>query len=288
MQSQKNFYPVTHRYIGQGDYKTYEATFELIKAWDSSLESNWYHYFSPSTNSEFYKVKDVFRKWALNEAGDYTDSPYNRGDSFDFISIFQTSDYAACRRRFWPCLTTDSQNKSLGYFLQVSYDDGLTWNQYSNAFNLLVDECGIWLSSDQLGMELVSASFNDKLRFRITASVISDERLSVVVSEGPVNSVVPVVDEVITLPRQYKYRKVSSKSIFSAINNDGFGVSDEVDDTDSLFSFVRQIAADSSQAIETINLQTPILGFDYQLGDIVNSNPESRDIFSKYDNRSIS
>jgi len=79
LRSVKHFWPVTHRYIGQGDFKVYEATFELVQAWDSSLEGSDYEKFSPSTNPQFYQVKDVWRKWCLNEAGDYSAAPYNRG-----------------------------------------------------------------------------------------------------------------------------------------------------------------------------------------------------------------
>jgi hypothetical protein len=34
LHSRKNFWPITHKYIGQGDFKVYEATFGLVKAWD--------------------------------------------------------------------------------------------------------------------------------------------------------------------------------------------------------------------------------------------------------------
>ena len=34
LSSTKNFWPVTHRYIGQGDFKIYEATCGLVEAWD--------------------------------------------------------------------------------------------------------------------------------------------------------------------------------------------------------------------------------------------------------------
>jgi hypothetical protein len=285
---QKNYWPNTHRFIGQGDYKIYEATFELIKAWDSSLEANTYHYFSPSTYSDFYKVRDVYRKWTLNEAGDYSGSPYNRGNAFDFSAIFDSSNYIHKRRRFWPCLTTDSQNRSLGYYLQVSYDDGLTWRQYEDAFNILTDECGIWLSSDQLNIDLILASASDTLRFRITASVVSDERLNAVVTRGRVNSIAPVIDHVITLPRQFKYQKVSGKSIFAHSQDDIPGISDEIDDTNALYEFVRHLSYDSPEVIETIDLQTLLPVFDYRPGDIVVSSPESRDIFSCRNKRSIS
>jgi len=289
LHSRKNFWPITHKYIGQGDIKVYEATFDLIKAWDPAGQDTDYDKFSPSTNANFYQVKDVYRKWCLNEAGDYSSEPYNRGDAFDFSKIFQGSNFVHRRRRFRPTLTTDKQGKSLGYFLQVSFDNGLHWWQYLYAFNNLLDECGVWLSSDQLDVDTWVAALKGVLKFRITASVISDERLTCVVADGPVNSTAPVLEHIITLPRQFKYRKVASQSIFAKTDDDTLGAPDEVDDTTSLYEFVRKTAQAESEIIETIDIQTPYLIFDYQVGDRVTSSPESRDILGvKSDNRSVS
>ena len=289
LHSKKNIWPITHKYIGQGDFKIIEATFELVKAWDDSLEDINYDKFSPSTNPDFYQVKDVYRKWCLNEAGDYSGAPYNQGDSFDFYKIFGSSDFARRRRRFWPTLTTDKQGKSLGYFLQVSFDDGLHWWQYLHAFNILLDECGVWLSSDQLDVDTWVAALKEVLKFRITASVVSDERLTSIVSDGPVNSTAPVVEHIITLPRQFKYRKVSSQNIFANSSDDSLGCPDEVDDSDALYEFVRHKAAASSETIETVDIQTPFLALDYSVGDRVDTSPESRDLLAyRSDNRSKS
>jgi len=289
LHSRKNFWPITHKYIGQGDFKVAEATFDLIKAWDSSLEDINYDKFSSSTNSDFYQVKDVYRKWCLNEAGDYSGAPYNQGDAFDFSGIFGSGNFTHRRRRFWPTLTRDKQGKSLGYFLQVSFDNGLHWWQYLHAFNILLDECGLWLSSDQLDVDTWVAALKGVLKFRITASVISDERLTCIVSDGPVNSTVPVVEHIITLPRQFKYRKVSNKSIFANSSDDAIGVPNEVDDMDALYEFVRHRADVSSGTIETVDIQTPFLAFDYRIGDIVSTSPESRDwLACRSDNRSRS
>ena len=286
--SRKNFWPVTHKYIGQGDLKVYEATFELVKAWDPADEDNDYDKFSPSTNPDFYKVKDVYRKWTLNEAGDYSGAPYNQGDAFDFSKIFGSGNFTRSRRRFWPALTTDKQGRSLGYFLQVSYD-GENWWQYLYAFNNLLDECGIWLSSDRLDINTWVAALKAVLRFRITASVLSDERLSCMVADGPLNSVAPVVEHIITLPRQFKYRKVSGRSIFANTSDDTLGVPDEADDSLALHEYVRQKAAATSQIIiETVHVQTPTLVFDYRVGDRISTSPESRDLLScRSDNRSV-
>jgi hypothetical protein len=289
LHSRKNFWPVTHKYIGQGGMRVYEATFDLVKAWDPAGQDTNYNKFSPSTNADFYQVKDVYRKWCLNEAGDYSSAPYNQGDAFDFSKIFQSSNFARRRRRFWPTLTADKQGKSLGYFLQVSFDNGLHWWQYLYAFNNLLDECGVWLSSDQLDVDTWVAALKGVLKFRITASVISDERLTCVVADGPVNSTASVVEHIITLPRQFKYRKVSSQSIFANSSDDMLGMPDEVDDTTALYEFVRKRAQVESEVIETIDIQTPYLVFDYQVGDKVTSSPESRDLLGiKSDNRSIS
>jgi len=289
LHSRKNFWPVTHKYIGQGDFKVAEATFDLIKAWDGSLEDINYDKFSSSTNSDFYQVKDVYRKWCLNEAGDYSGAPYNQGDAFNFSRIFGSGHYARRRRRFRPTLTRDKQGKSLGYFLQVSFDNGLHWWQYLHAFNILLDECGLWLSSDQLDVDTWVAALKGVLKFRITASVISDERLTCIVSDGPVNSTTAVVENIITLPRQFKYRKVSDKSIFANSSDDALGGADEIDDMDALYEFVRHRVTVSGGTIETVDIQTPFLAFDYRVGDIVSTSPESRDLLAcRSDNRSRS
>ncbi len=286
LSSRKNLWPVTHKYIGQGDFKVYEATFELVKAWDPADEEPDYEKFSPSTNSDFYKVKDVYRKWCLNEAGDYSDAPYNQGEVFDFSKIFESENFTPQCRRFWPALSTDKHGKSLGYFLQVSYD-GVNWWQYLYAFNNLLDECGIWLSSDQLDVDTWIAALKNVLRFRITVSVVSDERLSCEIADGPVGSAAAVVEHVITLPRQFKYRKVSGKSIFANAPDATLGVPEEIDDSASLYEFVRHKAETSSEIIETAEIQTPNLVVDYRVGDKVSTSPESRDILScRSDNRS--
>ena len=288
LRGRKNFWPITHKYIGQGNFKTYEDTFELIKAWDTADESTDYDEFSPQTNPDFYKVKSVYRKWCLNEAGDYSAAPYNRGEAFNFSRIFEGGSFIWRRRRFWPTLTADKQGNSLGYFLQVSFDNGLHWWPYIYAFDNLPDECGIWLSSDRLDADMWMAVLRGELKFRITASVVSDERLSCTIADGPVGSTTPVIERIITLPRQFKYRKVSSRSIFANSSDGSLGKADEAEDSTALYEFVRRRTAASSETIGITDVQTPYLILDYQVGDKVTSSPESRDLRGcRTDNRSI-
>lgn len=288
LRCERDFYPVTHRYIGQGDFKMYEATFELVKAWDSALEDTDYARFSPSTNPQFHQVRDVFRKWCLNEAGDYTAAPYNQGEPFDFSTIFEGANHLTRHRRFWPSLSTDKQGRSLGYVLEVSWDDGLNWWEYAHGFNNLLDECGIWLSSDQLDVNTWVAAMKNGLKFRITASVLSDERLTRTVVDGPVGSTVPVVDRVITLPRQFRYCKVTRDSVLFQAAPETLGRPDEVDDADALGQFVRRHAETSAPVVETTDIQTTALVLHVQPGDRVVSSPDSRDLLStRHDSRSL-
>jgi len=58
------------RYVARGDRKLYESTFDLVPGWDGTLAQGSIETFSPSSNADFDAVRDVFRKWGLNEAGE--------------------------------------------------------------------------------------------------------------------------------------------------------------------------------------------------------------------------
>jgi hypothetical protein len=287
LHSRRDFYPVTHRTIGQGDFRMYEATFALCPAWDPGLEDADCSKFSPSTNPEFYQVKDVFRKWCLNEAGDYSDAPYHQGPPYDFSRLFEHAAYVPRRRHFRPALSVSAEGEPLGYLLEVSIDGGQHWEPYRGTFDNLLDECGVWLSNDPLDMDTWTAATSGLLRVRITASVASDERLTCIIADGPVGGTAPVVDHVLTLPHRFQYRKVSSESLFALAAPAGMSPPDEADGSAALYQFVRQRATASPATAETMEVQTPSLLLHLQPGDRVMSSPESRDLWSsRRDNRS--
>jgi len=186
--------------------------------------------------------------------------------------------------QFWPTLSTDAQGKPLGYFLEVSWD-GEHWWTYPGAFDNLLDECGIRLGGDHLDVDTWVAALKGILRFRITASVVSDARLTCVLADGPVGSTVPVVDHVFTLPRQFRYGKVSPQSVLAGA--DGLGPPHEVDDSAALHEFIRQQLIASPAVIERMEVQTLRLVLHVVPGDRVTSSPDSRDLLGcRRDNRS--
>ena len=288
LRNSKDSPPVTNRFILQGDFKKYEATFELIQAWDPALEDTEYEKFSPVTNENFNQIRNVYRKWCLNETGAYTGSPYNQGQAFDFSAVFENASYVNRPRRFLPTLTTDADGSCLGYFLEVSYTAGAQWWPYHRPFDVLLDECGIWLSSEQLDVDVWFAILKGNLKFRITASVIADNRLSVTFADGPLNSTTEVTDRIITLPRQFKYRKISPESIFYNCDDEHFGAANEADDTETIVEYARTLAENSIQTIETFQIGTSVLTTGFNVGNSITSSPDSRDILGiKYDPQSI-
>jgi hypothetical protein len=281
-----NFWPVTHRYIGLGDLKVFEATFELVKAWDPADETTDFDTFSPSSNPNFLEVRDVYRKWCLNETGKYSSEPYNRGPAYDLSKIFGTQNYVRRARRFRPALTADIQGRSLGYFLEVSYDDGEHWWQYLYAYDNLLDECGVWLSSDRLDLNTWIAILKGVLRFRITCSVLCDERLSCEIADGPVGTASPVIDFCLQMQSPFRYRKVTSQSKFYGSAGSSIGEPAEADDSIALYEHLRKWAGSKSEVIETVDLQTPYLALHYSVDDKITTAPQSRDILNlKTDSR---
>jgi len=112
--------------------------------------------------------------------------------------------------------------------------------------------------------------------------------LTCIVPDGPVGSTIPVVDHVLTLPRQFAYRKVSAQSLFARPVTGELGVPDEADDSAALRQFVRRQTAATPATIETIDAQTPTLRLHLHPNDTVTSSPESRDLLScRRDNRSM-
>ena len=218
------------RLVGRGDKKRFEATFDLVGGWDPSLETNDYDVYSPSTNPDFFVVQDVFRKWVLNEAGDYSGAPYNRGMAYDLSKVLGEDSYCERQRRFWPCLSRSVTGRSLGYYLEVSLDDGESWQPYAGAFDNLLDQCGIYLNCNQFAPQTWVAIQKGKLCFRITATIVGDEPLQVVLNDVPIEAARPVRTVIVDLGREFKYRQVTPQSILHNLTGTELGPPDNIDD----------------------------------------------------------
>ena len=287
LNSKRQSWPITQRYIGFGSVKEYEATFELVRAWDPAGEVYGQSKYS-FTSNKFEELKDVYRKWCLNEGSDYSDLPFNAGDAFDLSNVFGTENYVTRRRRFLDCITSDVEGNSFGEYLEISYDSGFTWQEFAGSFDVLTDECGIWVSDEALDNELWAAEQAGGLRFRVTAVIEGDERLSHSVADGPVNSSVEVEDNFVSLPGEYCFRKVTGQSILQKSDSISTGIPNEADDTEKLAAHLIRMANITSNIAEQLEVTTPMVNCNFEPGDRVTSSPESRDILGvRRDGRSL-
>lgn len=244
-----------------GDVKLYETTFSLVPGWDRDLEGDERDAYRRSNNPNFADRADVFRKWVLNEAGDYTGEPFSAGPAYDFEPLFGTGDTLARRRRFLPTISTDDSGQSHGVFVEISTDGGSTWARYRGAVAVLRDECGITLSSDTLPPEVFHAAARDDLAVRVTATVESDMRLAVTVER-------PGLAADHRGPRlwhdvsdAYHVRVVDTGSIFYG------GPGRAVDDGDRLVALAADLWQARRHAPVPSRITLPFLSVSYRVGD---------------------
>ncbi len=191
-----------------GDLKRYESTFTLKKGWDTALESYHYRDFIRDESDDWPAASEVFRKWVLNESGQYCDGPGNL-EKFDFADISSDDFLLSINRRFEPCLSVNPSGESLGIVVEVSYDDGAAWRRYGGAIRVARDECAIYLSDDALPADYFQAvAIDATIKVRVTATLASDRHISAEVSGD-----VSVPTEIIQIPSA-QWSKVHDSSIF--------------------------------------------------------------------------
>ncbi len=266
-------YPVSNgearlQVIATGGLKRYESTFELMPGWDRSLESPDYECYSAATSPDFIAVKDVFRKWVLNETGRYSQPPFDSGPRADLSGLFEGDAYTICSRRFLPCISR-VENASAGvtlkggYYVEVSYNGGYRWLPYDGACHILTDECGIYLSHGQFDLTMWIAICKDVLRMRITASVESDTPLREVVTIRPGVGFQKARMATCDAGDRYRYWKVAPGSRFyRGVNSAG-----QYDDGAALRRYAWQYGKRLFAQVEPARITIPWPRMDIRPGD---------------------
>jgi hypothetical protein len=158
-----------------GQFKRYETTLALQPGWNAALAGQSHRQYVRSQSDNWLPLADVYRKWVLNEAGQYSDAPYNL-PPFDLAGVHQ--DFLLHRpRRLEPCLSCDGLHRSQGILVEVSYDAGATWRRYAGPIGVSKDEAAIALADDALPTEYYQAVTAGAVRLRVTATLASDRRL---------------------------------------------------------------------------------------------------------------
>ncbi len=262
LEAERRFALAPRRYVARGDRRLYESTFDLVPGWPDALATTDPDDFSPRTNPDFETVRDVFRKWVLNEAGDYSAAPYDRGPAPDLSSLFEGAPTVARRRRLLPCLSRDGLGRSRGVWVEISLDGGSTWQQLSMAARVLESECGIYLSEDPLPPDYLAAAMRGEVRVRATATIESDACLEAAWPETDEDAGRPGRTRYLHVPAGYRYRKVAPTSRFY-----GAGDADEADDSARLADLVRTAWEADARSPAPARVTVPGLALGHRVGE---------------------
>lgn len=182
--------------IGRGSKLQIEITAELVRAWPESLDDRDRDELTNKAieedAGETEGLKFAWRKWALNEAGDYIGT---RG----LVSIFSGAlreqlrsagllDWMVPRRRkLLPTLTRNAAGdgpvgRNRG--IEIEFGSGGNWQPADNwGIELLEHEAGILITSDDIPEALFD--LGDAARVRITATIETDFRITATASRKP-------------------------------------------------------------------------------------------------------
>ncbi len=254
-----HFESAPRRYVARGDRKIYESTFDLVPGWNDALASYDPDLFSPSHNPGFDAVRDVFRKWVLNEAGEFSAAPYNRGQAPDLSGVFQGESYVRRHRRLMECLSRDGAGRSYGVHVEVSQDGGASWERPGVSVRVLPNECGVYFRDDPLPSRYLLAAMSGQVRVRVTAAIESDACLVVERTTAGAEDL-PGLTRHINAPAGYRFRRVAPSSRFHG------GAADEADDTQRLQELLDAAHAADRFSPAPSRIDLPCLAMGYRLG----------------------
>ena len=245
-----------NRVSAVGSNMRFELTVELVRAWPAEKDSlaETVEQLRKSEDSQaFDAVRDVWRKWALNESGDYTGLRTTITGHFNLMESIGVGGFDDAwvprRRQFLPCLTLGTDGKPIGQhggcvveFWNVAKEGGAGWDVIGDDMvcHLAEDECAVYFGGELPPERIYEAGAAAKVR--ITCTLESDLPVGwdeVGVSKAsPTDTPIPLA---LDLSDQFHFRKVSEVSQFYAQVNDGTFKSDQVDDRDRLKEYLARV-----------------------------------------------
>ena len=187
-----------------GGFEEYEMTIILRPAWNPKYDSETIlSKFNTAHHEDDLDIAQVWRRYAANEAGQYTDSAKFHSfwtKALDLTGVIGADGNSAFKvlrkRRLLPTISVDKAGasiaKSFGVYLEWYDPSNQTWNPVwggvkgkggltNGNFKVLQDEMGIYFGDQDPPHQLRSMARRlggaDKLFLRVTATVKSDVRM---------------------------------------------------------------------------------------------------------------
>lgn len=278
----------TNQVIVMGDHKKWEVTIPLVPAWrdtfdgltDENTAKDGRGGYLPEDegtktylNTEYYR--DVHRKFVANEAGDYNGFRPRIRKAADLTNIFGHG-VVPRRRRAHPCLTKLSTGEPIGdngYVIEVLFPTTRYWQpldtlQDHGEVVILENEIGFLFDGLLVPPEV--QAHNDGIRFRMTCTIVDDERLVHVEGPYPKSAQPETVTTVLDEADRFHYRQIDESSIHYEQVKNGALIADVVDDTEEIEKFAeRQVEAWDMLDVDGGCTVIALDGEQYHLGDVL-------------------
>jgi hypothetical protein len=294
-----------------GSHLEVEGTFELQRAWAATDDSLTADALAKSTDpttdlpSQYEKKPDVWRKWVLNEAGDYTatrsgnttfdvNTIYNRPASDENKVALLGTNNISRRRKFYSPLTKRADDGRRDVLVEYrvpadAYADVGTpaytgyWKDVLSLTNghyqVLERECGILFTGQKPPEELIALGAD--ARIRITACLRSDQRISYTTPRAPTSPNAEDIKLVVDLSGRFHKRKrvsdspdFSSRPTYTSRYTDDSLITqptqaDTADDTTALETYAIKLRDQEQSA--RVSPQVTLEGYhpEYEIGDII-------------------
>lgn len=222
---------LANQIVAKGAKIQVEITAELHRGWPASLDNTPLDELKSSVVklSENPNKKYAWRRWVLNEAGDYTNTrPEIKG-------IFAESVYQALRkegllecflprrRRFLPTITTNAEinqavgGEGRGLTLEYRDYDG-SWRPIKNwGVELLDYECGILINREDVPEELYDQG--EYAAIRVTGTIEGDLAITHTASRQADSPVFETKEALIDLSDDYQHRVILPGSRYAGSKN---------------------------------------------------------------------
>lgn len=259
---------------------------EIEALGDLALMNDWFR-FHHRQGDQFAAGSDVARLWVLNEDGRFDGQLYNRHAPFDNYRPFDFAAVAEASvlvpgawmrrpRPLLPLISTSTDRRPLGVWVEISFDSGATWHQQAGGVRVLNDRAGIYLDVenptattpsgiDPSEQNMWYALIDQTFRVRVTASFESDDRIVARASSPSEPARLSTKGMVIRRPRALRFH--SRQHTTHALRETTLGSEQEHDDTLAARQLAQRMA-DAGQPWEVRSVPAlPWIETGYALGD---------------------
>lgn len=278
-----NIADIANRIRVLGGFETFEFTVELKRGWLEDEDDNTADNLKKTDPESDYKSHiHAWRRWVLNEAGDYAgtrptvdnDHPWLQiaeGDYFNVRLVTNNPVDLPRRRKFLRPLKLDRDGERTEILVEAWDPAEDTWNRIGG-WSLLEQECGIYFDGDTPPDDLIK--LGKDARLRITACIESDERLSAFIGNTASSPTAAEIELVIDASDRFFYRQIVMSEPYRSSFYDPEippqpGEFDTRSDYDRLYTYAEKVlqAEDSARITATFKLKG--INTSYEIGQIV-------------------